>query len=60
MNLPEAIIAPRRIETVGPPLTAQNRLIAGQRDRGDNHSAGIHIQNSISLTIPMLPRIIRA
>jgi hypothetical protein len=36
-----------------------NRLIAEQRDYGDNLSVRFHIKNSISLTITVSPRIIR-
>jgi len=36
----------------------KNRFIAQRCQRGDNLSVGFHIQNSISLTIAMLPRII--
>jgi hypothetical protein len=36
----------------------KNRFIAWRYDRGDNLSVRFHIQNSISLTIAMLPRII--
>jgi hypothetical protein len=36
----------------------KNRFTAQRGDRGDNLSVRFHIQNSISLTIAMLPRII--
>jgi hypothetical protein len=36
----------------------KNRCIAARYHGGDNLSVGFHIQNSISLTIAMLPRII--
>jgi hypothetical protein len=36
----------------------KNRFTAQRYDRGDNLSVRFHIQNSISLTIAMLPRII--
>jgi hypothetical protein len=38
----------------------KNRFTAQRWDRGDNLSVRFHIQNSISLTIAMLPRIICA
>jgi hypothetical protein len=38
----------------------KNRFTAQRYDRGDNLSVRFHIQNSISLTIAMLPRIICA
>jgi len=37
---------------------SKNRFTAQRYDRGDNLSVRFHIQNSISLTIAMPPRII--
>jgi hypothetical protein len=36
----------------------KNRFTARRYQRGDNLSVGFHIQNSISLTMALLPRII--
>jgi hypothetical protein len=38
--------------------TPKKRFSARRRDRGDNLSVRFHIQNSISLTIMVPPRII--
>jgi hypothetical protein len=37
---------------------SKNRFVAQRCTYGDNLSVRLHIQNSISLTIAMLPRII--
>jgi hypothetical protein len=39
-------------------LASKNRFTARPYDRGDNLSVRLHIQNFISLTIAMPPRII--
>jgi hypothetical protein len=41
-------------------LPGKNRFVAERYRRGDNLSVRFHIQNSISLTIAVPPRIIPA
>jgi hypothetical protein len=40
-------------------LNAQNHCIVQRCDHGDNLSVRFHIENSISLTIAMPPRILK-
>jgi hypothetical protein len=49
-----------QLRSIGNDQSGKNRFIAQGYDCGDNLSVGFHIQNSISLTVAIPPRIIRA